>query len=322
MVKRPTNEDCGEDKTTKVVKIRDEYSHALDAVEKHFSGAHEGATTLECVKPVIEKLGLTDDNTLFAQSICPDEINHEEGDVPNLFSSYLGEVFHMGGLAGIPFTGKTGFAAFSHHVPDNGHCFILMAPHIGLSNDANFGQYSRDGQTGGAGSACGAAVGALGHCCAGLDMPDMTCCFEDQQMAYIIHQINARKESILEGAAASDSNTKQANLARANYEIANEMLEKIVSLDFGDDDSTLVILTGIQINMPRVFGRFFSLVFVMAVTFWAVFVACLAPFVFLPASVFLWNLSIARIDDNITTRSRSSHLFCLFFRGLLSASQL
>jgi len=28
------------------------------------------------------------------------------------------KVFHMGGLGGIPFTGKTGFAAFSHHVPD------------------------------------------------------------------------------------------------------------------------------------------------------------------------------------------------------------
>lgn len=28
------------------------------------------------------------------------------------------KVFHMGGLAGIPFTGKTGYAAYSHHVPD------------------------------------------------------------------------------------------------------------------------------------------------------------------------------------------------------------
>jgi hypothetical protein len=107
----------------------------LDAVEHHFPGAHEGSATLECVKPVIAKLGLTDDNTLFAQSICPDEINHEEGGIPNLFASYLGEVFHMGGLAGIPFTGKTDFAAFSHHVPDSGHCFILMAPQIGMSND-------------------------------------------------------------------------------------------------------------------------------------------------------------------------------------------
>ena len=31
----------------------------------------------------------------------------------------------MGGLAGIPFTGKTGFAAFSHHVPDGQLPFIV-----------------------------------------------------------------------------------------------------------------------------------------------------------------------------------------------------
>jgi len=41
-----------------------------------------------------------------------DEINHEAGDIANLFSTYLGEVFRLGGLAGIPFTGKTGFGAF------------------------------------------------------------------------------------------------------------------------------------------------------------------------------------------------------------------
>lgn len=75
--------------------------------------------------PVLLKHGITAKNTLFAQSICPDEINHECGDVTNLFSEHLGEVFHMGGLAGVPFTGKTGFTAFSHHVPD-GRTFYLI----------------------------------------------------------------------------------------------------------------------------------------------------------------------------------------------------
>jgi hypothetical protein len=256
-MQRSTTPEKGFFSKSKKGTTTEDFTHVLDAVEQHFPGAHGGSTTLECVKPIIAKLGLTDDNTLFAQSICPDEINHEVGDIPNLFSSYLGEVFHMGGLAGIPFTGKTGFAAFSHHVPDNGHCFILMAPHIGLCNDAFLGQYSRDGQSGGAGSACGAAVGALGHCCAGHAIPDATASVDDPQMSYIIRQINDRMESILGGVAEGDNNTKQANLARTNYEIANEMLEKITSLDFGSDESTLVILSGIQINMPRAFGKFF-----------------------------------------------------------------
>mmetsp|Transcript_12718 Transcript_12718/g.20025 ORF Transcript_12718/g.20025 Transcript_12718/m.20025 type:complete len:112 (+) Transcript_12718:1-336(+) len=73
-----------------------------------------------------------------------------------------------------------------------------------------------------------------------------------------MREINARKEKILEGAAQTDNNTKQANLARATYDIANDMLQKIVSLEFGSDESTLVILTGIQINMPRVFEDYFQ----------------------------------------------------------------
>jgi hypothetical protein len=54
-----------------------------------------------------------------------DEINHNIGDITTLFSTWMGEVFHMGGLAGLPFTGKTGFKAFSDHVPD-GKLKILL----------------------------------------------------------------------------------------------------------------------------------------------------------------------------------------------------
>jgi hypothetical protein len=31
----------------------------------------------------------------------------------------------MGGLAGIPFTGRTGFTAFSHHIPDGTSIFLV-----------------------------------------------------------------------------------------------------------------------------------------------------------------------------------------------------
>jgi hypothetical protein len=81
-------------------------------------GAEDSSTIHERAIRVLKAHNVTADNTLFAQSICPDEINHELGDITNVFSEHLGEVFHMGGLAGVPFTGKTGFAAFSHHVPD------------------------------------------------------------------------------------------------------------------------------------------------------------------------------------------------------------
>lgn len=88
-------------------------------------GAEDGLTIHEKAKAALVAHDVTDENTLFAQSVCPDEINHEKGDITTLFSAHLGEVFHMGGLAGIPFTGKTGFTAFSHHVPDGNIDFSI-----------------------------------------------------------------------------------------------------------------------------------------------------------------------------------------------------
>ena len=62
------------------------------------------------------------------------------GDITDLFIESIGggKVFHLGGLAGVPFTGKTGFGAYSGHVSEGGHCFVLQAPHIGVSDHFNF----------------------------------------------------------------------------------------------------------------------------------------------------------------------------------------
>jgi hypothetical protein len=100
----------------------EKFEGAIHVVQKNFEGAMDGATLHQAAVAELVKHGINGDNTLFAQSICPDEINHECGDVTNLFQEHLGEVFHMGGLAGLPFTGKTGFTAFGTHVPD-GKCF-------------------------------------------------------------------------------------------------------------------------------------------------------------------------------------------------------
>ena len=225
-----------------------------DAVaRKYFPGAISSSRTLAKVASIIEQHGFTDDNTLYAQSICPDEINHETGDITELFFTHLGEVFHLGGLAGIPFTGKTGFAAYSHHVPAGGHCFVLMAPHIGISDDLELGFYSRDGQTC-AGTACGAAIGAYRHCCAGKPIPDLAGCDDDFQMCYIINEIS-KVTGIINKKRTEDE--RQAELAMQTWKIGKKMLDKIINTDFGDENSKLMVLTGIQINMPREFEDFF-----------------------------------------------------------------
>ena len=228
---------------------------AGDVARHYFPGAIGSSTTLKRVAPVIKELGCCNYNTLFAQSVCPDEINHEKGDITNLFIDHLGEVFHLGGLAGIPFTGKTGFGAFSHHVPENGHCFVLMAPHIGISKSLELGHYSRLGQLD-SGSACGAAIGAYNLCCAKKPIPDMSSPSEDDyQMCYIINQISKCVDEIQ---SKETENERQAELATQNWKIAKKMLDKVVSTNFGSDSSKLFVLTGIQINMPQGFEDFFQ----------------------------------------------------------------
>lgn len=241
--------------TSRCTEIIQEKERVSDLLLYYFPGAMSGPEVFRKVQCVTDRLGLTRENSLFAQSICPDEINHEDGDLPYLLSRHFAHVFHLGGLAGVPFTGKTGFGAFKHHVPDDGHAFVLMAPHVGLSLDNELGKFSRYGQTH-SGAACGAAVGAYAHCCAGKGPPDPAQCFEDRQMAYMIEEIHKRFESIIE--AGDDNNSRQAMLAKQTYEIAKTMLDHIVDVDFGGEKSSLIVLTGVQINMPRPFLDFFQ----------------------------------------------------------------
>lgn len=94
---------------------------------------------------VSSKYGFTRENTLLAHSYCPDEINHEKGDITEFLSSYYSEYFALGGLAGIPWTGKTGFGAFAAHVPDEGNILVVFAPHVSVSEEGKAGFYKRLG---------------------------------------------------------------------------------------------------------------------------------------------------------------------------------
>lgn len=103
-------------------------------VRNYFPGAMRNDDTIKAVVSIAEGLGLDAVNTLFAYSVCPDEINHEFGDLAYVLHNHFGPSFSLGGLGGIPFSGKTGFGAYASHVPDDGNIFILFAPHCAVSH--------------------------------------------------------------------------------------------------------------------------------------------------------------------------------------------
>lgn len=87
-------------------------------VRKFFKTAMRNDDVVRAAITISSRLGFDGPNTLFSHSCCPDEINHEEGDITHALQTHFGEIFALGGLAGIPFSGKTGFGAYAAHVPD------------------------------------------------------------------------------------------------------------------------------------------------------------------------------------------------------------
>jgi len=158
------------------------------ALDEYFPGALTGAETERLVYKTLAPMGFTADNTLFCDCSCPDEINHDNGDedISMLFQNRWGEVFPLSGLGGMPFTGKTGWAAMSSHVPVNGNIVVLIAPHVGIDKDGNVGKVTRKGQHG-CSSACGAAIGALAALEADRSAGNFQNGYEDHQMDAIKH---------------------------------------------------------------------------------------------------------------------------------------
>ncbi len=68
--------------------------------------------------------------------------------------------FHLGGLAGLPFTGISGLDAFAHHIPDSGIMLLMIEPHIGISEKGGWGHIIRHEQHEGS-TCCGALMGVL-----------------------------------------------------------------------------------------------------------------------------------------------------------------
>jgi len=113
---------------------------------------------------------------------------------------------------------------------------------------------------GNAGSACGAAVGALKYCCDCSNVvptnEDLGAHPHDYQMLFLIHEIAKVKDTINKH---TDENVRQATLALETYKIAQGFLNEIVNTQFGQPGhhGQLIILGGVQINMPVHMGDFF-----------------------------------------------------------------
>ena len=230
------------------------------SILKNFPGAMSSQQLVERIEAKLIEYGFNQETTLFGASLCPDEICHEPNDLPDLlakrYSPGGAAGFSLSGLGGVPFTGKTGFAAFSHHVPKDGQVLILFAPHVAISPNGEVGRYKREGQEG-LSTACGACIGALnaveaenGPTASSGNIPH-----SDYQMETIIQHVRERFAAI--GVHPSG---KMVGLILEVYELARERMLAIVDLGQlkgGGHNTRCAILGGVQINMPAPMQDFF-----------------------------------------------------------------
>ena len=122
----------------------------------HYPGARSAKEiTGDYLSQLEEVHGFDLENTLLATSICVDDIN-----VSTEFRQIQDRPFIMGGLGGVPFVGRTGMAAYAHHIPEDGYAFIFYGPHIGINSEGELGAIRRKGQSGDS-TCCGALALAL-----------------------------------------------------------------------------------------------------------------------------------------------------------------
>lgn len=131
---------------------------------QHITKVYPKAESLSSLKEIITKK-LKDNNLnpadcIWGTSICSDEINNSFLKIGEDFKGP--GPFFFGGISGLPFTGKTGFGAFSSHIPDEGAAVILYGPHIGVTKDGTFGQVLREGQKEPS-SSCGSLIAGLNN---------------------------------------------------------------------------------------------------------------------------------------------------------------
>ena len=242
------------------------------SLDKHFPGSLPGSAVTRKVGSILyDKYGCVAKNTLYGQSICSDEINNEKGDLADLMKEYWGEVFPLGGIGGAPFVGKTGFMAFSHHVPDDGNVLILFGPHVGVTEAGEVGKYHRIGQKGNS-TSCGAVIAAYQQCCGTTEMPfDM----DDMQQSWLRQYIGTgrvpdaastttahaspRASPPSAGPKAQYCKSCDEPIKAATdvaYDCIKEKLLRIVNTKFGS--GKLILIGGIQINLPKPYEDHFQ----------------------------------------------------------------
>lgn len=222
-------------------------------IKDAFPGAQTNEELMETVDESLKKHGFGK-TTLVCSSLCCDEVNRPlEKDLASLYGDY----FSLGGLAGFPFGGLTGFGAMASHIPDGGSCLVAYGPHVGVDAAGRVGTVDRRGREKG-GSCCGSAVAASAYVqgtCNGDIKPNLIPPEDpmDAQQFYVGSMLLPHATRL---AAATNP---MVELPYAMFDAQDKLMQEIITKSCGKvaGDGKIALLGGIQINTPAGFSDYF-----------------------------------------------------------------
>jgi len=207
-------------------------SAVFEALHRSFPGALPARAMLQRSRLALAAYGVDPRCTPIGQFNYADDASGEKGSLLELVNDeWCSPV--------TPFVGRTGYKAFSNHVPEGGNSILLFGPQISISPSGEVGQPCR-GEAG-----YGAIVEAYRQCCevSAVEDPD------DMQQNWLRAQIAPRVPLI------QSTPNPMAALAMHAYEVVRDRLTAIA--DAGFSGSSLVLLGGVQLNLPDGFEDHF-----------------------------------------------------------------
>ena len=165
-----------------------------------------------------QELGRDRRTTLLASSRCDDDLVATNQTLNQEFDG----PFQLGGLAGFPFTGKTGMSTYAAPIHKGGTAFILYGPHIGIAADGSLGKMLRPGQSKRS-ATCGALADALAQIMSGYE-PVIS--YDNFQQPQIIKKLSAWRDRIL------SADIPIQEVTQVCYEFIHEQVNHIVDATF------------------------------------------------------------------------------------------
>jgi hypothetical protein len=182
--------------------------------------------------------GFTIENSIACVGVCRDELCRS---LVWTVREDWGEAFNFSGLGGMLTLGTSGFRAAHQHAPivDGRERYIYMVmPHIGISEEGEFGKCVRSGRHG-TSAACGALTAVREELLSGgLDL----------HMDHHNIEYSMLKQHLAPILPAEVPDMAALTLLAA--ELISDELERMIELTVDTDIADYAVLTGVQIHRP------------------------------------------------------------------------